>query len=338
MKKLLPIILASSSLIQAEDESSQYLNFIVQTQNNDHNTQQLLNDIAPEGQGIAPKGVTGSSVFTLWTIHRTKLTEYLLDEKTVSSYHPEASIKISSLDPYEAVPRTRVDHPFTVNYTVDGLILNDPEVHDAAKSVILNHEVVSYADGKYTSEGNSLTTNNQSVIDKNGSTKESKITSVKATDLTQARGHETFTISARPDFGTDTSMLAMAKVQIWPIAQATITGFDTTKAYMSLPDLHFTLKDLYPDSTTYVRVYQGEPKANPSQTHIVNTSYVIIDDVQPVNRQYTLAGAETGITQPGNYTVEVIHETPFGSDILAQVYPLTKKAKLRVVGNLNTSE
>ena len=333
--KTLPIFLiASLSIALAEDESANYLSFIMQVQNDEHNTTHKIDDVSPIGNGNALEGVTGSSVFRLWTIHRTKGTEHLLDEKVVSSYHPEAKIKITTLDPYKGVPRTRVDQPFTVTYTINGLVTDDPTVQDAAKSVILEHTTKSFQ------TDSTVTTNKEySTIAKNDTIQETRVTTVQAPDLTQASGIEKFTIFARPDYGVEEShRLARAKVQIWPIARATMTGFDTGKQYLQLPDVHIDLKDLYPDSTTYVRVYEGQPRANPAQVHIINTSYVIIDDTAPKDRKFSLSGKELGITQSGTYTLEIIHETPFGADILSQTYPLKKKGNIKVIGNLNTSE
>lgn len=338
MKFLIPLLAFGLAATHAKDESTNYLNFIIQKQNDENGTEHLLTGIKPTGSSTAPKGVTGSSVFSLWTVHRTKGTEHFLDEKTVSSYHPQATITITTKDPYKRIPRTRVDQPFTVTHNVDGLVTNDPNVQAAAKSVILQHKVISYHPDKYFKDASADVSKTVGVIDKNGTTSDTHITLVKAPDLTQARGREVFTIYARPDFGANASMLARAKVQIWPIAKATVTGIDTNTNYIRLPDIHVKLNDLYPDSTTYVRLYEGAPKANPKNPHIINTSYVIIDDSTPQNRTFSINGLETGITQEGRYTVEVIHITPFGTDLLSQTYPLRKKSRIRVVGSLNSSE
>lgn len=338
--KTLPILFIASLgiALAEEDESANYLNFIMQVQNDENRTTHKIDDVSPVGNGNALKGVTGSSVFRLWTIHRTKGTEYLLDEKIVSSYHPEARISITTGDDYKGIPRTRVDQPFTVSYTVEGLVTNDPKVQNAAKSVVLQTTARNYIDSS-NADATGAERTTQGVIDKNGTTRESRLTTLQAPDLTRVSGEEEFTIYARPDYGVaESHMLARAKVQVWPIARATMKGFDTGKQYLKLPDVHIDLQDLYPDSTTYVRVYEGKPRSNPKQVHIVNTSYVIIDDTVPKDRKFSLSGKELGITQSGKYTLEIIHETPFGADILSQTYPLNKKGNIKVIGNLNTSE
>ena len=348
MKSTLPIaLIASLGIATAGDESENYLNFIVQKHIGTHGVPTKIDDLASFGSSTALDGVTGSSVFQLWTVHRTNATAHLLDEKIVSSYHPEAKIVITSRDPHPGIPRTRVDQPFTVDFTVSGLITNDEDVQDAAKSVVLEHKITSYQDGGVAGDPEVDTTNTvgglvdtiQGVISQNGTTSENRLTMLKAPDLTKVSGEEEFTIYARPDFGVNEShQLASAKVQIWPIASASMTGIDTSKKYMQLPDVHIDLKDLYPDSTTYVRIYEGKPATSPKEVHIINTSYVIIDDTKPQDRKFSLSGSELGISTSGDYTLEIVHVTPFGVDLLSQTYPLNKKNKIRVIGNLNSSE
>lgn len=333
MKTFSLALLASLSIASANDESANYLNFIVQIHSDANVDTVKIDDLSPEGSGNALEGVSGSSVFQLWTVHRTQGTTHLLDEKIVSSYHPQAVIAIKTGDPYKGIPRTRVDQPFTVEYTMSGLVTNDPDVQDAAKSAILQHDVTDYA------QTSSEVQATQSDITQNGTATDTRVTSIQSADLTRVSGEESFTILARPDYGVDkTHMLASAKVQIWPIARASMSGFDTSKTYLNLPDIHVDLQDLYPDSTTYIRLYKGNPTANPSKVHIINTSYVIIDDTNPQDRKFSISGSELGITESGEYTMEIIHETPFGADVLSQTYPLKKKNNIKVVGSLNSSD
>ncbi|MFK7910271.1 MAG: hypothetical protein AB8F34_06670 [Akkermansiaceae bacterium] len=345
--KLLPILTMGClcGTAFAQDGSENYLNFIIQTQSDANRTTHKLDDVNPEGNAKALEGVIGSSVFQLWTIHRTKGSEHLLDEKIVSSYHPEASITILTDDPYTGgVPRTRVDHPFTVTKTVSGLVTNDPKVQDAAKSVIFEHKTTNYLpqpSGIELPETRLLgaVKTLQGVIDKNGTTKETLLTTLPGTDLTKVSGIEEFTIYAQPDYGIEEShMLAKASVQVWPIARATISGLDTKEWHIKLPNIKIELEDLYPSSSTYLRVYKGRPKPNPKTPFIINTSFVKIDDTVPQNRSFAISGKELGITQKGRYTIEILHETPFGIDILNQTFPLKVKSGIKVIGSLNTSE
>lgn len=364
MRTILTALIASTVATQAADESANYLNFIIQIQNNKNKTTHKMDDITPNGNGTALKGVTKSSTFQLWTIHRETGKEYLLDEKIVSAYHPKATITITSQDPYTGIPRTRVDHPFEVKYKINGLKVGQADAPAAAKSVTLQHVVTSYGaapadDNQQTGGGllGGLVGGIGGAVDdtvggllsvllpevemtKNGITKETRMTSIQADDLTTASGEETFTIFAKPDYGVEESaMLANAKVQIWPIAQGSITGFESGQPYNKLPDIKIDLKDLYPSSTTYVRAYKGDPTDSPVNPIIINTSYIIIDDVKTVDREFALTGLDAFMSEAGTYTLELLHVTPFGVDMLYQTSgDLVKKDSIKVIGTLGGSE
>lgn len=336
MKKIISTLLITSPLLCANPD---YRNWIVQIQGDEANTTHFINNIAPSGNSPSSEGVIGSSVFQLWTIHRTTAREYLLDEKTVSSYHPEASIRIISTDPYQLIPRTRVDQPFRVEYTVGGIVTDDPNAPQAAKSVVFNHRVTRYADGQNTSGNAQSSTLSHIALDSNGTTRWTTFTSITAPDLTTARGHEEFSIYANPDFGVSgASLLAKKMVQIWPVARATMSGINTSQEYTKVPSVTVNLLDLYPDSTTYMHIYEGPPTTTPASPKKINTSYVIKNTTKPENHGYTLTGLNEQITKDGLYTLEILHETPFGIDILASTYPLNVKRAIKINGNVNSSE
>jgi len=383
---IIAALLLSTIAVQARkhrnsenDESSNYLNFIIQIQNDAYETTHKMDDITPSGNATALRGVQTSSTFQLWTINRLTGAEYILDEKTVSAYHPTAEITITTNDPYTGVPRTRVDHPFKVSYTVNGLIA-DETAPAAAKSATLSHLAVTY---DTSSSGNTGTLSNtlggltgtlqnlfgnftgfgdggfgwspysgidynykpqaiitlpQATLSTNGLTENTQLTSLQADDLTLAAGEEEFTILAAPDGDNAADVLASAKVQIWPIATGTMEGVTPGQTYTKLPDLRINLKDLYPASTTYVRAYKGAPTDNPTDPIIINSSYIVLDGLVPADRDFIITELDTFITEPGSYTLELLHETPFGVDLITQTTGLIKKNGLRVIGNLNTSE
>ena len=70
-------------------------------------------------------------------------TIYLLDEKYVAAYTPEAVITITSEDPHPT-PRTRADEPFTVNVKIDGLLAPGADVPEAALNVYLQQVSLDY--------------------------------------------------------------------------------------------------------------------------------------------------------------------------------------------------
>ncbi|MEJ6779079.1 MAG: hypothetical protein QNK86_06355 [Akkermansiaceae bacterium] len=336
MKKSLCLLLCSTGLSLADER---YTNEI-RVEHMD-GTQYSL-DIAAEGTRTDTRGVLGSARYSLYTIKNEDNTPYFLDEKTVSSYHPQSAVRITSADPYEAIPRTRVDYPFNVEYDITGLITDDPDVQDAAKSVVFDHRIVAYAPGATEAAADATwTLHDHDPVGQNGTHYINNIlTQIESDNLPDARGEEIFSIYANPDWGVapDASLLAQQRVQIWPIAKGTVSGIDTAVEYAKLPVVTVELVDLYPASTTYLRVYKGAPTPTPATVIKINTSFVIIDDVLPTDRTFVLTELDSKITEDAIYTVEIVHETPFGADLLGQLYPLNIKRSIKINGNVNSSE
>ena len=336
MNKTCLLLLCSASSLLANEKYSNEIRVF-----HEDGTHYTL-DVDPEGTRTDSRGVLGSVRYSLYTIKNEDNTNYFLDEKTVSSYHPQATVKITSQDPYEAIPRTRVDKPFSVEYEVSGIVTDNPEAPDASKSVVFDHRHVEYAPGETEAPPNATyTMHDHDPVTANGTHRINDIlTQIQSSHLPDARGEEIFSIYANPDWGTgpDASLLATQRVQIWPIAKGGVIGIDTTKEYAQLPEVTVNLIDLYPDSTTYLRVYKGAPKTAPPNVIKINTSYVIINDVKPINRSYVLTKLGDKIPDDGTYTVELIHETPFGADLLTQVYPFNIKRSIKINGSVNSSE
>lgn len=336
MKKTFLLLLCSPGLAVADERFTNE----IRVEHQDGTQYSLFVD--PNGSRTDTRGVLGSVRYSLYTVKNEDNTPYFLDEKTVSSYHPQSSIKITSADPYEAIPRTRVDQPFSIEYHVTGIITDDPDVHDAAKSVIFDHRMVQYEAGGTEAPANAVyDVHDHDPVSQNGTHHINDIlTQLTSNNLPDVRGEEIFSIYANPDWGIapDASLLAQQRVQIWPIAKGSISGIDTTLEYAKLPEVTIALTDLYPSSTTYMRVYKGPPTTTPSTVLKINTSFVTIDDVIPVDRTYVLNELDSKIPEDAVYTVEIIHETPFGADLLGQVYPLNIKRSIKVNGNVNSSE
>ena len=66
----------------------------------------------------------------------------------------------------------------------------------------------------------------------------------------------------------------------------------------------------------------------------VSDSYVLIEDVVPQDRVVTLNKLDRLLPDEGTYTFEVIHTTPFGTELLDQVYPVVIDRRLHVRGTL----
>ena len=303
-----------------------YVNFIRQVQQDTGLEWDV--SVASNGTQVSPTGVSNDGAFfELWAIHNDTVTEYLLDEQYVTAYTPNATINIVSLDPYGPVRRTRVDMPFQVQISVTGLIdINDPNyatAPDASKWVDYSHVTFKYPDGTHSLE---------EVDDPVGTlfeegymeqTADTTITFLAANlspdsgeDSTELEGEEVFTISAQADFGVSATVLDSDRIQIWPIARGTISGTDSTTEYETIPPISVDLVDLYPDSTTYLRIYQGAPTANPTEFTTVNSSYVIIEDSIPQDRDLVIKDLDDLVNTDGLHTIELLHRTPFGTDLL----------------------
>ena len=322
MKQYLVSLLAlCPSLLRAAPD--EYVNFVRQIQQDSGVEWDM--GIAASGTKISPTGVSSAgSFFELWAIHDQSITEYRLDEQYVTAYTPNATVRILTGDPYRAIPRTRVDQPFQVHISVRGLIdENDPNYEtapDAAKWVDYTNYAFAYPEGVYSFEGvkNPVgTVVTEGYMEETANTTVTfSATNLTGADLTQVSGEEVFTITAQADFGVSATILDSEKVQIWPIATGTISGLDPSRYYEEIPPVSVNLENLYPDSTTYLRVYQGPRREDPGKTQPVNSSYVIIEDSIPRSRDMVVRSMDQYFTEEGLHTIELLHRTPFGTDLL----------------------
>lgn len=199
-----------------------------------------------------------------------------------------------------------------------------------ASRVFFSHEVHTYPEGVFSVDGFRLPGKpiQEGYINGNGLWSfHYELTNLKATDLTSAAGEEVFSISSLAGYEISGTVLDSKKVQIWPIARGNMWGFDTTKIYDILPAVKLDLYDLYPSSKTYLRTYPGPPQSNPDEASVrtIPDSYVILDDSIPQNRGMILKNVDYYLVEEGRHTLEVLHETPFGTDILAQTIVLVDR-------------
>jgi hypothetical protein len=304
---------------QGDPSEVGYVNFIRQIQQDSG----VEWDISVDGYGevISPEGVSeDGSFFQLWSIHTDSASEFLLDEQFVTSYTPNAAITIQTGDPYQPVTRTRADQPFMVTFNVDGLLSLKPGIPLAAQQVAISHEVFTYPGGAYSLEeieDPNGTTVLQGYLNQNGSSMLGySVTNMIAPDLTSASGEEIFTISALAGYSVSATVLDSKRIQIWPIAEGSLSGHDPAGYYEDVPNLTVTLTDLYPASRTYLRVYSGASTSNPKDPKIVSASYVLINDSIPQDRTFSLEDLNGYFTKEGLHTIEILHQTPFGTDLL----------------------
>ncbi|WP_193212850.1 hypothetical protein [Luteolibacter marinus] len=261
----------------------------------------------------------GGARFELWAVETASAEATLLDQTVAGSYLPIAKVEIRSEDPYRVLPRTRADRPFHVDVIVSGL-LGDPEAPASSKSVTMSRHVQSYGT---TGTGSDLdrsqaTLLSTSSLAANGTTTFTyALPSVPGDD--KARGEERLTISTQPDEYFPESVMDSQFIQIWPVADGGIGGISQGQAIgAELPQLTLTLNDLYPSSTTFAQVYKGRPQEGVTGT-IVPGSTVTIDDSVPADRVVTVDDYGSVFDSGGLWTMELVTQTPFGTDRLACV-------------------
>jgi hypothetical protein len=369
---LIALLLSAPGLFASADD---FINFVRQTEYDtfvqwDVPVGESGRMSSPQGLGDL------GSLYELVSIDKGTGEEMPLDQEFVSDYSPTVSMSFETGDPYPVVARTRVDQPVTMRIRVDGTGALTGSAAAAYDGLEIQHEGVLYPDGvlsPYELEGQtpeftnsySLDTGVEMVIDFPAAT-------LAATDVTKTTGVEMFYVgpsSSNNGHGNNAddadvsnkgrrdqvdasgsiddetfaggkyiiaSVLDQAALQVWPIAEASIFGIDATKVHDEVPPFTVDLTDLYPDSRTYIRIYEGGPTSNPTNPIIVGSTAAVINDAIPQDRTMTVDDLDEFIPHSGTYTVEVLHDTPFGTDVLTQFYPLKVEWKIEFRGTLYT--
>lgn len=278
--------------------------------------------VASTGERISPLPVDlGGARFELWTIKSSPLTSYLLDTRFVSAYAPTAEVVIRSEDPYLAIPRTRADRPFSVDIKLNGLLAGTGNPVSSTAVKLLRH-VQSYGIAG-TAEGinrSQAILQSQAQITSNGTQKlEYTVTAIPGADRSKVAGEERFSVFSLADSLSPESQLASRYIQIWPVADGSISGITSgEKLRVQLPTLTFTLNDLYPESHTYAQVYKGNPVLGTEGTLLPGSS-LLHNATTPTSRVLLVSGYDSVLTGDGIWTIELLTETPFGTDRLAHL-------------------
>lgn len=287
-------------------------------------------EVQAQGERLSPLALDPiGCTFELWAAKVTSPTgQYLLDTTTVGTYLPITAVTIRTEDPYSAVPRTRADRPILVDVQIAGL-LSDPNAPEDSKAVTLLRHVQSYgATGTGHPLDRSLATLlSQSEITSNGKvTLSLPVNAIPGANRAKVRGEERFTILSKPGHQRPESILDSQFVQVWPVADATISGLAQGQTIgASVPELTLQLNDLYPSSTTWAQVYKGGPQTGITGTTIPGSSVVINGSV-PVNRTIIAANYGPIFDSDGVWTMELLTKTPFGTDRLALVSFIVQSA------------
>jgi hypothetical protein len=301
-------------------ETTSYSNFIRQFQMPSQVVWDSSASVAANGAQLSDLAINpGGARFELWTMKSsslTGLTEYLLDSSYVGTYIPLASIEIRSEDGSSAIPRTRADRPYYVDVTIDGLRAGatDPV---ASKSVKFLRHVQSYG-----INGNGIGINrsqaqllSQSSITENGTKNLTySVTMIPGDDRSKICGEERYSVFSLEDYQSPESQLASKYIQIWPVAEGFISPiYQNQVVRYSLPELTLSLKNLYPNSTTYAQVYKGESRLGVTGA-ILPGSALVTNDSVPQSRTLTLSNYDSLFDSDGRWTIELVTVTPFGME------------------------
>ncbi|MGD9417974.1 MAG: hypothetical protein Q7R22_003475 [Verrucomicrobiota bacterium JB025] len=308
------------------DEQDEYYTFIRQQQQVTGTIWDMPVELV--GESLSPMNIeAGGSLFQLWAIHTSEATDYLLDQKLVGAYLPAATLSITTGDPTLAsggIPRTRADQPFYLHTNVSGLLSPGDEIPDAATKVLLEHYAKDYPETFSLSRTEVLADGpiDSGYITENGTqTITFPTTSLTGADPTKVSGEEHFLIHALADEDNDYSQteLASAMIQIWPVADGSISGItDNQTIDLQVPDLTVTLNDLYPNSTTYLQIYPGAPSLGTTGTKLPG-SVLVLDQDKSESRVLTVENWGSVVTDDTQHTIELITVTPFGTERLATV-------------------
>jgi len=319
--KLLPFILFLALAARTAANPAEYATFIRQNQQETGVVWDMPVTLA--GEAMSPMNIElGGSLFQLWAIRSSPITDYLLDQKLVGAYLPNATTTVISEDPTPGLPRTRADRPFVLRVEVGGL-LGGPNIPDAATRVLLERYAANYPENSTSlslDEALAHPPVESSYITENGTSVFTfQLTALQGPDPTKVSGEEHFIIHALPDGDVSQTQIASAMIRIWPVADGQIAGIqDGQRIQSSPPKLTLKLEDLYPLSNTYLLIHKGGPASQTTGEKITG-SILVLDQDTPETRTLTIADWSDFLAEDGTHTIELLTETPFGIDRLDSV-------------------
>jgi hypothetical protein len=274
------------------------------------------------GEAFSPLvPVDAGSKFELWAVRGSPLAAYLLDTTVVSPYLPRATVTIRSEDPYPVLPRTRADRPFHVDVAVQGIV-SAAEAPNSLKGVTLVRHAQSYGaagTGANLDRSQAMLLSQSPVTTDGAQTLTFAVSGIQEVEPLKARGEERFSLVSLPDDRVPESIISSRFIQIWPVAGGSISGLEPGQVIgPAVPQITLQLSDLYPSSTTYAQVYQGGAQAGVRGT-ILPGSRITVDDSVPADRTLVLGNYGAAFDSDGLWTLELVTETPFGTDRIAHL-------------------
>ena len=341
-KVITALLVAASSSTYGDETYDGYQNFIRQVQLPADGTEGTVRNVPVEATDSdrSPLEINpGGARFELHTVTSDPFIGYLLDSKYVATYVPVAEVQIRTEDNYEKVPRTRADRPFNVEITIDGLRsgVDDP---DPSKSVKVLRHIQSYglAGTRALIDQDQAILAGQGFIESNGKhTLSYLVNSIPGVDRAKVSGEERFSVYSIADYQAPESHLDSLYVQIWPVADGSISGIETGQILkFKAEPITLELNDIYPDSQIYAQVYEGKPNLGTEGTVVPGSAEIIYESV-PQKRRFVLENWDKVIDTDGDWTIELLTSTPFGIDRLDYVTFKIDRT-LSVNGGLTTIE
>ena len=237
----------------------------------------------------------------------------LIDEITVGSHLPEATLKLRSEDPYQP-PRTRADRPFAMDLSIRKLAEPGNPLGGISK-VKLERDFKFYHPDLHVPYPNGAGQGSYDEIfefTKNGDFFDPEIYQLlPAQSPTKACGEETFTARVPLGGSGREAAVASSTIQVWPVCDAVIENLESGKRYSGVPQqARVVCNELYPDSVTYAQIYKGQPVLG-TQGQILGSSVVSFNTYDPQDAVVPLTLSENDIKEDGTYTIEVLTVTPF---------------------------
>ena len=349
MKTLPSIIAASlgllSSPLLAQTTGSTFTNIVRQVQIDASKpssqwVQYDLQNVAATGDRLSHLAIDpGGARFELWTVKgTTPPVNYLLDTRYVSTYSPIAKVAIRSLDPYATIPRTRADHPFYVDITVNFLSA-DPAAPAGAKSVNLLQHMQSYGtagNGIGIDRTQATLLGTQSMTQNGTTTLTFTTNSIPGADRAKVRGEQRYSVFSVADYQAPSSQLASQFVQIWPVPNGSITGITNNQLVrFQMPTVTFAVTDVYPGSSVIAQAYKGPAILNTVGTRILGGCREYTSETVPVNHLESESAFKNIFDTDGQWTIELLTESPFGLERLAYVTFMLDRT-IQMNGSVNT--
>ncbi len=346
MKSLLYNIAGISLGVSAvfSNPAEHFTNYFVQQElphDGSEGTRELVY-VPDEGQQLSPIAINpGGARFELWTVDGRTLTEHLLDHQYVSDGAPVAEVKVISEDPFPLFPRTRADRPFDVLIETQGLHTDNPDATASLKSVRLARHVQSYGpEGVGDNIDRNQATLLQEVFLVNNQIHHFSfpVNAIPGEDRAKIRGEERFTVYSVEDERSPSSQLSSMFMQVWPVADGSISGITSGEVLrFQTPQLTFTYRDLYPTSDSYAQLYPGPPVLGTEGRRILGSGPGPKEESAPFDVVEVMQKWDRLIDQDGQWTLELLTDTPFGTDRLDYV-TFTVNRSIEVQGSVTTSE